>query len=89
MNSKKRIARNMLSNTLIYTQAKDGHDNNKSNPVCGNQFAETFDAYIAEFLFGNDITDWTLIPDEYVLDDVNSNNFEYYIKWDKEKLHSK
>lgn len=74
--------KDILTKTVVYTEAKNGYDNNKDNPLSGLDFIDSLDDDIVAFIGRKDIRNWELIPDEYILDDINRINFHYYIKWE-------
>lgn len=73
--------REILSNMIIYVEAKNSDDNNKDCPQNGSMWVDSFSDDIVKFILGNDIKDWVEIPDEYVLDDIERQNFKHFIKW--------
>lgn len=75
------IKADVLSHMVVYVEAKNSSDNNKENPLSGQEYVDSFDEKIVAFILGNEIRDWTRIPDEYVLDLTARQNFEHYIKW--------
>ena len=79
--SQKEILADVLSHTLVYIEARNSFDNNKDYPLNGLDYIDSFDEDIVAFLMGNDIKDWVEIPDSYILDSVNRQNFIHYIKW--------
>ena len=75
------VKADILSHMVVYIEAKNSFDNNKDCPLNGQEYVDSFGKDILVFIFGNDIKDWTRIPDEYILDSVARQNFEHYIKW--------
>lgn len=75
------VKADVLSNMVVYVEAKNSFDNNKDCPLSGLEYTDSFREDIVAFILGNDIKDWTRIPDEYVLDLTARQNFEHYIKW--------
>lgn len=80
MNSKE-IKADVLSHMVIYTEAKNSSDNNKENPQNGNMWIDSFSDDIVAFILGNDIKDWVEIPDQYINDDIERQNFIHFIRW--------
>ena len=79
--SQKEILADVLSHTLVYIEARNSFDNNKDYPLNGSDYIDSFDEDIVAFLMGSNIRDWVEIPDSYILDSVNRQNFIHYIKW--------
>ena len=79
--SQKEILADVLSHTLVYIEARNSFDNNKDYPLNGSDYIDSFDENIVAFLMGSNIRDWVEIPDSYILDSVNRQNFIHYIKW--------
>ena len=79
--SQKEILADVLSHTLVYIEARNSFDNNKDYPLNGSDYIDSFDEDIIAFLMGSNIRDWVEIPDSYILDSVNRQNFIHYIKW--------
>ncbi len=79
--SQKEILEDVLSNMIVYVEARNGLDNNKDFPLNGKLYTDSFDEDIIAFIFGSDIKDWVEIPDQYILDSVERKNFIHYIKW--------
>ena len=77
----KEILADVLSNVVVYVEARNGNDNNRDYPLNGKLYTDSFDEDIVAFIFGSDIKDWTEIPDYYILDSVERKNFVHYIKW--------
>ena len=77
----KEIMADVLSHTLVYIEARNSFDNNRDYPLNGSEYIDSFDEDIVAFLMGNDIKDWVEIPDCYISDSVNRQNFIHYIKW--------
>ena len=77
----KEILADVLSHTLVYIEARNGNDNNRDYPLNGKLYVDSFDEDIVAFLMGSNIRDWVEIPDQYILDSVNRQNFIHYIKW--------
>ncbi len=75
------VKADVLSNMIVYVEAKNSFDNNKECPLNGLEYTDSFGEDIVAFILGNDIKDWTRIPDEYVLDLTARQNFEHYIRW--------
>lgn len=75
--------KNLLDKTLVYTEARNSNASNIDNPMRGTDFIGTFADDINQFLISNskDIYDWTQIPDDYIDDSTERDNFIYYIKW--------
>lgn len=75
--------KNLLENTLVYVQARNSRDNSKANPLKGTDFIGTFENDIDQFLISNsnDIFVWTPIPDDYIADSTERQNFIFYIRW--------
>ena len=79
--SQEEILADVLSHTLVYIEARNSFDNNKDYPLNGSDYIDSFDEDIVAFLMGSNIRDWVEIPDSYILDSVNRQNFIHYIKW--------
>ena len=79
--SQKEILADVLSHTLVYIEARNSFDNNRDCPLSGKDYIDSFDEDIVAFLMGSNIRDWVEIPDSYILDSVNRQNFIHYIKW--------
>ena len=79
--SQKEILADVLSHTLVYIEARNSFDNNKDYPLNGSDYIDSFDEDIVAFLMGSNIRDWVEIPDSYILDSINRQNFIHYIKW--------
>ena len=79
--SQEEILADVLSHTLVYIEARNSFDNNKDYPLNGSDYIDSFDEDIIAFLMGSNIRDWVEIPDSYILDSVNRQNFIHYIKW--------
>ena len=79
--SQKEILADVLSHTLVYIEARNSFDNNKDYPLNGSDYIDSFDEDIVAFLMGSNIRDWVEIPDYYILDSINRQNFIHYIKW--------
>ena len=79
--SQKEILADVLSNVIVYVEARNSFDNNKDYPLNGSDYIDSFDEDIVAFLMGSNIRDWVEIPDSYILDSVNRQNFIHYIKW--------
>ena len=77
----KEIMADVLSHTLVYIEARNSFDNNKDYPLNGSDYIDSFDEDIVAFLMGSNIRDWVEIPDSYILDSINRQNFIHYIKW--------
>lgn len=77
----KEILEDVLSNAVIYIEARNGNDNNRDCPLNGKLYTDSFDESIIAFIMGSNIKNWTEIPDYYILDSVNRQNFIHYIKW--------
>lgn len=83
--SKEEIKADVLSHMIVYVEARNSFDNNKDHPQSGSIWADSLDNKIVAFILGNDTKDWTEIPDEYILDDIERKNFIHYIKWSNNK----
>ena len=79
--SQEEILADVLSHTLVYIEARNSFDNNKDYPLSGSDYIDSFDEDIVAFLMGSNIRDWVEIPDSYILDSINRQNFIHYIKW--------
>ena len=79
--SQEEILADVLSHTLVYIEARNSFDNNKDYPLNGSDYIDSFDEDIVAFLMGSNIRDWVEIPDSYILDSVERQNFIHYIKW--------
>ena len=79
--SQEEILADVLSHTLVYIEARNSFDNNKDYPLNGSDYIDSFDEDIVAFLMGSNIRDWVEIPDSYILDSVERQNFVHYIKW--------
>ena len=79
--SQEEILADVLSHALVYVEARNSFDNNKDYPLNGSDYIDSFDEDIVAFLMGSNIRDWVEIPDSYILDSVNRQNFIHYIKW--------
>ena len=79
--SQEEILADVLSHALVYVEARNSFDNNKDYPLNGSDYIDSFDEDIVAFLMGSNIRDWVEIPDSYILDSVERQNFVHYIKW--------
>ena len=79
--SQEEILADVLSHTLVYIEARNSFDNNRDCPLSGENYINSFDEDIVAFLMGSNIRDWVEIPDSYILDSINRQNFIHYIKW--------
>ena len=79
--SQEEILADVLSHTLVYIEARNSFDNNKDYPLNGSDYIDSFDEDIVAFLMGSNIRDWVEIPDSYILDSIERQNFVHYIKW--------
>ena len=79
--SQEEILEDVLSNVIVYVEARNGNDNNRDYPLNGKLYIDSFDESIIAFIMGSNIKNWTEIPDYYVLDSVERKNFVHYIKW--------
>ena len=72
-----------LRNTIVFVEAKNGPDNNMYNPISGSVYANTstFTDDIVDFILSNDINNWTLVPEEFIDDELSRDNYKFYIKW--------
>lgn len=72
-----------LRNTIVFVEAKNGPDNNMDNPISGSVYANTstFTDDIVDFILSNDINNWTLVPEEFIDDELSRDNYKFYIKW--------
>ena len=77
----KEIMADVLSHAIVYVEARNSFDNNKDYPLNGSDYIDSFDEDIVAFLMGSNIKNWTEIPDCYILDSVERQNFVHYIKW--------
>lgn len=83
--SQEGIKADVLSHMIVYVEAKNSFDNNMDHPQNGSIWTDSFSNDIVAFILGNDIKDWTEIPDAYVLDDIERKNFIHFIKWNDNK----
>lgn len=75
--------KNLLDKTMVYTEARNSNASNIDNPMRGTDFIGTFTDDIDQFLVSNfnDIFSWTPIPDDYIADSTERQNFIFYIRW--------